>query len=275
MQENRIIIEDFEISINDIPKYLDRFNLLPNFIRAVIENKLTSHIEPSSDEQVEYQLNFLSRNNLKNKHQLSSWLDKNGLDDKRLSLLIYDNLKLEKFKNEKFDDLVDSEFLSKKNSLDKVMYSIIRVKTKLEAEEIYLKLEEQEESFSDLAAKYSEGVEKNFNGIIGPLEIGVLNPELSERLKISKKGQLWPPFNSQQWWVVMRLERFLPARLDDNMRTKLRENMYEEWIQKKIIKVLKNLRENNKSNEIQSVDGNNNIQNNELLNNNDDLIFGD
>ena len=94
MEENRIIIEDFEISINDIPKYLDRFNLLPNFIRAVIENKLTSHIEPSSDEQVEYQLNFLSRNNLKNKHQLSSWLDKNGLDDKRLSLLIYDNLKL-------------------------------------------------------------------------------------------------------------------------------------------------------------------------------------
>ena len=275
MQENRIIIDDFEISINDIPKYLDRFNLLPNFIRAVIENKITSHIEPSSDDQVEYQLNFLSRNNLKNKHQLSSWLDKNGLDDKRLSLLIYDNLKLEKFKNEKFDNLVDSEFLNKKNSLDKVMYSIIRVKTKLEAEEIYLKLEEQEESFSDLAAKYSEGVEKNFNGIIGPLEIGVLNPELSERLKISKKGQLWPPFNCQQWWVVMRLERFLPARLDDNMRTKLRENMYEVWIQKKIIKVLNNLRENNKSNEIQSVDENNNIQNNELLNNNDDLIFGD
>ena len=274
MQENRIIIEDFEISINDIPKYLDRFNLLPNFIRAVIENKLTSHIEPSSDEQVEYQLNFLSRNNLRNKHQLSSWLDKNGLDDKRLSLLIYDNLKLETFKNEKFNDLVESEFLSKKSSLDKVMYSIIRVKEKLEAEEIYLKLVEQEESFSDLAAKYSKGLEKNFNGIIGPIEMGILNPELTERLKISKKGQLWPPFFTQKWWVVMRLERFLPAKLDENMRTKLKENMYEDWIQKKIIKVLKNLRETTKSKIIQSLPEKNNIEKNELLNN-DDLIFGD
>tara|TARA_B100001287_G_C22544604_1_gene463806 strand:- start:3 stop:830 length:828 start_codon:yes stop_codon:yes gene_type:complete len=275
MKENRILIDNFEISINDIPKYLDRFNLLPNFVRALIENKITSHIEPNSDQQVEYQLKFLSRNNLKNKHQLSNWLDKNGLDDKRLSLLIYDNLKLEMFKDEKFNDLVESEFLNKKNSLDKVMYSIIRVKSKLEAEEIYLKLEEQEESFSDLAAKYSEGIEKNFNGIIGPLEIGVINPELSERLKISKKGQLWPPFNSQNWWVIMRLERFLPAKLDDNMRIKLKEILYENWIQKKIVKVLKDLREEDKINEHNSLSENNNIANKKILNNNDDLIFGE
>tara|TARA_B100000212_G_scaffold293007_1_gene235173 strand:- start:4586 stop:5413 length:828 start_codon:yes stop_codon:yes gene_type:complete len=275
MKENRILIDNFEISINDIPKYLDRFNLLPNFVRALIENKITSHIEPNSDDQVEYQLKFLSRNNLKNKHQLSNWLDKNGLDDKRLSLLIYDNLKLEMFKDEKFNDLVESEFLNKKNSLDKVMYSIIRVKSKLEAEEIYLKLEEQEESFSDLAAKYSEGIEKNFNGIIGPLEIGVINPELSERLKISKKGQLWPPFNSQNWWVIMRLERFLPAKLDDNMRIKLKEILYENWIQKKIVKVLKDLREEDKINEHNSLSENNNIANKKILNNNDDLIFGE
>ncbi len=275
MKENRILIDNFEISINDIPKYLDRFNLLPNFVRALIENKITSHIEPNSDDQVEYQLKFLSRNNLKNKHQLSNWLDKNGLDDKRLSLLIYDNLKLEMFKDEKFNDLVESEFLNKKNSLDKVMYSIIRVKSKLEAEEIYLKLEEQEESFSDLAAKYSEGIEKNFNGIIGPLEIGVINPELSERLKISKKGQLWPPFNSQNWWVIMRLERFLPAKLDDKMRIKLKEILYENWIQKKIVKVLKDLREEDKINEHNSLSENNNIANKKILNNNDDLIFGE
>lgn len=270
MKENRILIDDFEISLNDIPKYLDRVNLLPNFVRAVMESKLTSHIQPNSDEQVEYQIKFLARNNLNNKHQLSSWLDKNGLDDKRLSLLIYDNLKLERFKDEKFNNLVESEFLSKKSSLDKVMYSIIRVKTKLEAEEIYLKLEEQEESFSELAEKYSQGVEKNFNGIIGPLEIGVLNPELSERLKISKKGQLWPPFHCQNWWVVMRLEKFLPAKLDDNMRIKLKESLYENWIQKKIVKVLKNLRQKNKSNESQSLN-----EKNKLLRNNDDLIYGE
>ena len=50
--------------------------------------------------------------------------------------------------------------------------------------------------------------------------------------------------------------------------------MYEDWIQKKIIKVLKNLRETNKSKIIQSLPEKNNIEKNELLNN-DDLIFGD
>ena len=43
-----------------------------------------------------------------------------------------------------------------------------------------------ESSFSDLVSEYSIGTEKKFNGIIGPVELGRLDPALAERLKISK-----------------------------------------------------------------------------------------
>ena len=61
-----------------------------------------------------------------------------------------------------------------------------------------MQLEEKEASFADLVSQYSIGSEKNFNGIIGPVELGRLEPALRERLKISKNGQLWPPFRIQK-----------------------------------------------------------------------------
>ena len=236
---------DLKISEKQIPILLDRFNLLPNLIRSIIENKSTENINPTNEEQLQFQFNFLSRTGIKDKNSLNTWLGNNGLDEKRLSILLYDQLKIQKFKEEKFSKNIESAFLSQKSELDKVLYSLIRVKTQGEAEELFLKLEEEEASFANLASKYSEGAEKEFNGVFGPMEIGKLNPELAERLRVSKIGQLWPPFFTNNWWVILRHEKSIPAKLDDNMRDFLMSNLYEKWIESKLIPILKEIREKN------------------------------
>tara|TARA_Y100000991_G_scaffold214896_1_gene203754 strand:+ start:732 stop:1595 length:864 start_codon:yes stop_codon:yes gene_type:complete len=237
--------KDLKITEKQIPILLDRFNLLPNLIRSVIENKSIEDITPTDKEQLDFQFNFLSNAGIKNKESLEIWLSKNGLDEKRLSILLYDQLKIEKFKEEKFSANVESSFLNQKSSLDRVLYSLIRVKSKIEAEELFLKLEEEEASFANLASKYSQGVEKEFNGVIGPMEIGKLNPELAERLRISKDGQLWPPFETNNWWIILRHEKSIPAKLDNNMRNNLLSDLYEKWMQSQLIPILKNIREKN------------------------------
>ena len=40
------------------------------------------------------------------------------------------------------------------------------------------------------------------------------NPALSERLRTSQPGQLLQPFQIDQWWVVVRLERYEAAQFD-------------------------------------------------------------
>ena len=108
-----------------------------------------------------------------------------------------------------------------------------------------MKLEEEEASFANLASNYSQGVEKDFNGVIGPMEIGKLNPDLAERLRISKEGQLWPPFETNGWWIILRHEKSIPAKLDTNMRNSLLSNLYEKWMQTQLIPILKNIRDKN------------------------------
>ena len=52
--------KDLKITEKQIPILLDRFNLLPNLIRSVIENKSIEDITPTDKEQLDFQSNFLS-----------------------------------------------------------------------------------------------------------------------------------------------------------------------------------------------------------------------
>ena len=119
--------KDLKITEKQIPILLERFNLLTNLIRSVIENKSIEDITPTDKEQLDFQSNFLSNAGINNKKSLEIWLSKNGLDEKRLSILLYDQLKIEKFKEDKFSANIESSFLNQKSSLDRVLYSLIRV----------------------------------------------------------------------------------------------------------------------------------------------------
>ena len=104
-----------------------------------------------------------------------------------------------------------------------------------------MRLKEEEATFSELSSEFSEGIENVLNGLIGPIELGQVNPMIAERLKSSNPGQLWPPFELENWWVLLRLERFMAASLNDAMRNRLINEMYESWILEKIKKTLDNL----------------------------------
>ena len=123
--------------------------------------------------------------------------------------------------------------MSRKDNLDKVMYSLFRTKDKAKAVEIHLRIEEEEDTFADLASEFSEGIERQINGLIGPIEIGRINVQIAERLKISKKGQLWEPFQVDDWWVLL-LEKLSPAKLDERTKKGIIQSLYDEWINSKV-----------------------------------------
>ena len=232
-----IKIDDLRVSLDHIPSLLDRYNLLPDFLRRLLETKYTHKIIPNKDDQIKYFNTFLKNNNINGKESLNQWLLENGLDDKRLDTMLYEKLQVDQFKKEMFEDKLENSFLEQKELLDRVMYSVLRVKTAEQAHELHTQIEEMESSFSDLVSEYSIGTEKNFNGIIGPVELGRLDPALAERLKISKNGQLWLPFEFRKNWVILRLEKHLPSKLDDKMTARIINSMYDDWINKQVLEM--------------------------------------
>ncbi len=139
--------------------------------------------------------------------------------------------KLDKFKEWQWGNKVESYFLQRKVRLDRVIYSLLRLKDAAIAQELFFRLESEEAVFSDLATEYSQGPEANTGGLIGPADLGGCHPRLAEMMRVSHPNQLWPPTRVEDWWVIVRLEKFMPAQLDEPMRRRLLEELFLSWLQ--------------------------------------------
>ena len=244
MINNWINIEGDLISLEDTPNLLIDLKLMPLFLRRYFERKFTKDIKPSEEEQIIFQKRFMAREKITDQESLQNWIKVKGITESDLNLKIYEALKLEMFKKEKFNEYAENVFLKRKSDLDRVTYSLIRAKSREKIVELNIRLNEEEATFSELSSEFSEGFENMVNGLIGPIELGQTNPVLAERLKSSKPGKIWPPFELENWWILLRLERYMPAKLNDTMRNRLVNEMYESWILEKIKKTLDELNNN-------------------------------
>ena len=222
------------VPLADLPVLLAELDLLPLLLRRHIERSQSTAFLPSTEEQIAFQQAFIARERISDQASLAAWLQQQGVTEAQMSQRLFQALQLEQFKQATFGPRVEPLFLESKAQLNRVTYSLLRVRERAKAFELHLRLQEEEATFADLATTYSEGIEQQFNGLFGPMELGRINPELAERLRISSPGQLWPPFETDGWWVLLRLERHLPAQLDQTMQQRLLNEMYEFWIREQV-----------------------------------------
>ena len=227
---NELSLPGRVVAVDELPGLMADLDLMPLLLRRYLERVNGNQFNPSHDEQVAFQKAFLARERITDQASLKAWLERQGISEPQMSQRLFRALQLEQFKQATFGPRVEPLFLERKANLDRVMYSMLRVRERAKAVELHLRLEEEEATFADLASNFSEGSERQINGLIGPMELGRINPVLGERLRISTPGQLWPPFEAEGWWVLLRHERHLPAQLDPPMQQRLIDEMYELWM---------------------------------------------
>ena len=179
-------------SVHELPALLADLDLMPLLVRRYLERRCGNQFNPNHDEQADFMRAFLAREGIIDQASLASWLQRQGISESQMSQRLFRALQLEQFKQATFGPRVEPLFLERKTDLDRVTYSLLRVRERAKVLELHLRLVEEEATFADLASSYSEGVEQQFNGLIGPMELGRINPVLGERLRISTPGQLWP-----------------------------------------------------------------------------------
>ncbi|WP_017718805.1 peptidylprolyl isomerase [Kamptonema formosum] len=118
-----------------------------------------------------------------------------------------------------------------------MIYSLIRIKDEGVPQELYFRILEGEQSFWELAREYSEGVEAQTNGLLGPVELGKVFRDLAQILLVSQIGQLWAPIRLGEWRVIVRLEKRIPAQLDESMRRRLLDELFQVWLQEELAKL--------------------------------------
>jgi parvulin-like peptidyl-prolyl isomerase len=150
-------------------------------------------------------------------------------------------LRISRHCDEHFRHKAEARFLERKNQLDQVVYSLLRVKDGFLARELYLRIAGGEANFADLAAEYAEGPERATNGIVGPVPLTQAHPALAEKLRTSSPGVLQEPMGIADWWLVVRLESYTPASFDDATATRMTQELFEEWVREEATHKMKHL----------------------------------
>ena len=228
----------------NVLKLLARYGLLESFFVEVLKDEKNENITLSDKKEEELFQNFKFKNGIEDEKQINEYCHNHFLSKNDLKYLIEKEEKSKNYSNQHFPSKVKTKSLSVNKKSDHVKYTLLRVSEEGLANELYLQLSEENANLKELINKYSEGPEKNSNGIIGPLPIEKSHPILVDQLRSAKSGQFLKPFQIENWWLIVRLESFISANIVKNTSFEL----YQEWLlveAKKICSSLENQTANN------------------------------
>ncbi|ACK64620.1 PpiC-type peptidyl-prolyl cis-trans isomerase [Rippkaea orientalis PCC 8801] len=230
-------IGDQELSEPDLYPLLAQYKLLPQLAKEIIIDQAIASIDCTPEEETLGRQQFYQKHQIANETQLQEWVKYHGITPEQLAHLTVRDIKLEKFKKLTWEHQLESYFLKSKGKLDRVVYSLIRTKDPGIAQELYFRIAEGESSFTELAKQYSQGAEAQTGGLIGPVELNVPHPTISQILSTSQPGQLSPPHRVGEWFVILRLEKYLTAQLDEATKGRLLNELFQEWLSNELKKV--------------------------------------
>ena len=194
-----------ELSVQDLAPetlaLLRRHNLLSALVRAEVVAQAVGGVVLGEQQCDQLWNKYLGKHQIENDEQLANHLSARGLDADALHWQLELPARIKQHSQEQFQHKAEASFLAKKVHLDKVVYSLLRVRDGFLARELYLRIAGREANFSDLAANTARAGSQN-KGIEGPRPEP--SPSARERLRTSQPGQLLNPFESKTggWWPV-------------------------------------------------------------------------
>lgn len=217
---------------------LANYQMLPQFLHQVIIDQAIASVSCTAQEQAQACQQFYQKYQLTTEADRQELLNLYDMTFAELEALAIREQKIACFKQSTWGAKLPSYFLTRKSSLDQVIYSIIQTTDRGIAQELYFRLQNQEQSFSELARHYSQGPEAQTGGLVGPLELNTLPMELAKLLSYSHPNQLWPPTRIGAWITVGQLEQRISAQLDAPMRQRLLNEQFEQWLQAEMVELV-------------------------------------
>ena len=230
-------IADQTLTTDQLLPRLASYQMLPKLVQEVLIDQAIASVTCTEEETATAHQKFYEQHQITEDEARQTWKARFGMTDAQLQERATRALRIEKFKQETWGPKLESYFLQRKNSLDKVIYSLIRTQDAGIARELYFRILEGEQAFAELAREYSKGVEAQTDGLIGPVELSVPHPTLANLLLSSKPGEIMPPTQVGEWIVLVRLERFMPAQMDDAMRKRLLDECFQTWLNEQLSQV--------------------------------------
>jgi parvulin-like peptidyl-prolyl isomerase len=227
-------IGNFQVPTRELVPLLVKYQMFPALLRELVIDRSIANTECSEAERVQAIQEFYQRYQLASNEQVEQWLALQRLTYIQMEEIAIRLFKIEKFKRDTWSNKLEAYFLKRKGQLDRAIYSLIRTEDLGIAQEVYFRLMDGEQTFEEIARKYSQGAEAQTSGLIGPVELSTPHPAIAQLISTNPPGKICPPIKLEQWYAIVRPEKMLPSQLDEPMRQRLINELFQTWLQEQM-----------------------------------------
>ena len=226
-----------KFELNFTRKELARLGILKIFFKRKFKHLTAENIKKTinNEQQLKIIKNWKKKNSIKTNSELEQWLNLNELNKDEWINLINSDYLWTSWCMDTFKDELSQYFIKRKDFLDLYYYTIIKVKNKEIAEEIYIRIKEEESTFEEIVNKFSFDKENFYGEKIGPISINNMEDAIASLIKIGDLEQLFPPKLSNGFWFILRKDNVLKAEFNQQQKIKLSLELGEKFLHDKFI----------------------------------------
>jgi len=209
---------------------LRRHGQLRNLISAEVKEELLDP-DPLDAEMVKTAVaTYRKRNNLITREQLQAHLSRQRWSQFDLQWYAALSERIRRTSIKRHQPKAELHYLTRKEQFDQVTYSQLTVANQFLAQELFIRLNEKEATFAELAAQLRKGGMESGQGRFGPMAIGNISPALAKPLRSCSPGTLLEPLQVQRNWLIVRLEQFQPTQFDTAMEQRMCIELFQQEV---------------------------------------------
>lgn len=209
---------------------LRRHGMLRNLVAAEVKEELLDP-EPLDADAVQAAVtSYRQRNSLRTRDQLQAHLRRQNWSQADLQWHAGLAERVRRTSSKRFQAKAELHYLTRKEQFDQVTYSQLTAPNQFLAQELFLRLNEQEANFGELAAQLRKAGNEKGQGRFGPTAIGSVPAALAKPLRSSSPGTLLEPVQVQNNWLIVRLEQFQPTQFDAAMEQRMCLELFQQEV---------------------------------------------
>ena len=168
-------------------------------------------------------------------------LEKRHINESQLMKIIIRPYQVVKYREERWGPFANSLYLKHKERFDLVTYNRLESENADIMQEVYFRLKDGEESWESLAKQFP-GAGTDATAVQEAIPISQVEPEIVDVLRKVEPRRVARPIQLSNKVTVVSLIEFKSSKFDNEIRTKLLRQEFEDWLEQECNRMMNKVR---------------------------------
>ena len=209
---------------------LRRHGVLRSLLTGLVKQELLKDVELEPEAQRKAMQGYRQRHKLATAKQLETHRGSFGYTADDLQWQAGLPERIRRASLDRYQSRAELHYLTRKEQFDQVTYSQLSAPNQFLAQELFLRLNEAEATFGELAAMLRKGGNQKGQGRFGPMAIANVPKPLAKPLHSCSPGTLLAPIQVDSNWLIVRLEQFQPTQFDAAMEQRMCAELFQQEV---------------------------------------------